>query len=219
MTAAELEELLAHCPTLFHMAERDSWPRIRQHGLLSTTALLDQSGMTGESRVAIERRHRPQGVTLGPGVRVRDQRPMSVAALNRCLTGATPEEWFALLNGKVFFWLTRARLVGLLTARPYRALEYDVLEVDAAALVAAYHEAITLSAINSGATFALGPAPRGQHTFKPIDQYDYAGRRRTHPPAQCAVELTVGYAVPDIGHFVRRVVRMRGADELAVLEG
>lgn len=217
MTAAEWAELLRACPTLFHMAERGSWDSIRQHGLLSTVALLDLCGVEGKRRDAILRGHRPQPVMLAPGVWVRDQKPMTVAALQRCLTDMMPAAWFELLNGKVFFWLTRQRLLTLLGAAPYRTLEHDVLEVDTAALVAAHRADISLSPINSGATFALGPAPRGSDTFQPIETYDYAARRKNHPPAKCAVELTVAYAVPDVARFVRRVVRMRGAEELATL--
>ena len=215
MSEAEWAELLRHCPTLFHMAERGSWPGIQRHGLRSTAALLDLFEVTGPRREAIERRHRPSGVTLCHPVhgtaRVRDQKPMSDAALRRCLAdGMAPADWYELLNGKVFFWLSRARLVRLLRGRAYRGTEHDVLEIDAAALVGAYRDRILLSPINSGATFALGPTPRGLATFQPIAHYDYASRRARHRPAACVVELTVGYAVPDVSRFVRRVVSMRG---------
>jgi len=54
VTDAELAELLQDCPTLYHMAERGSWPSIREHGLLSTSALLDLYGKQGAEREAIE---------------------------------------------------------------------------------------------------------------------------------------------------------------------
>lgn len=113
VTDAELAELLRDCPTLYHMAERGSWPSIREHGLLSTSALLDLYGAQGAERAAIEGQRRPGPVTIerpafGRAV-IRDQKPMSDAGLRRCLTdGLTPEDWYRLLNGKVFFWLTRA---------------------------------------------------------------------------------------------------------------
>ncbi len=216
MTDTELAELLRHCPTLYHMAERGSWPGIQRHGLRSTLALLDLFEVDGVQRETILRRHRPAAVTLhhphhGTAV-VRDQKPMSDGALRRCLTdGLLPAEWYEMLNGRVFFWLTRARLLRLLGGRAYRDLEHDVLEIDAAALVAAYRPQIMLSPINSGATFALGPKPRGPGTFQPIAAFDYAGRRRAgFVPSACVVELTVGYTVPDVARFVRRVVSMRG---------
>ncbi len=224
MTEDEWAELLRHCPTLYHMAERDSWPSIQRHGLRSATALLDLFEVPAGKRAAIEAAHRPAGVWLRHPVHgaalVRDQKPMGDAALRRCLQdGMAPADWYRLLNGKVFFWLVRDRLLKLLGGREYRAAEHDVLEIDAAALGAAYRPLVTLSPINSGATFNLGPAPRGRGTFQPIADYDYASRRKRAAPAACAVELTVEYAVPDIARFVRRVVAMRGATAGRVIYG
>src|SRR5580692_4537628 len=86
---AELGELLKDCPTLFHMAERGSWPSIKKHGLLSTSALLDAVGLKGADRRRIESERRPENVTLkhkGFGeVVIRDQKPMDDSGLIRCL--------------------------------------------------------------------------------------------------------------------------------------
>jgi hypothetical protein len=41
VTDEELAQLVTDNPVLFHMAERGSWDSIREHGLLSTSALLD----------------------------------------------------------------------------------------------------------------------------------------------------------------------------------
>jgi hypothetical protein len=89
VTDAELEELLSDCPTLYHMAERGSWPSIRRHGLLSTTALLDRFEISGRERTSIEARRRSASITLsrpalGSAV-VRDQLPMDDRGLSRCL--------------------------------------------------------------------------------------------------------------------------------------
>ncbi len=213
MTGAELGEFLRHCPTLYHMAEQASWPGIQRHGLRSTTAMLDLFEVSGDRREAIETTHRPTGIWLHHPLHgtalVRDQKPMSDRALRRCLQGGmSPADWYALLNGKVFFWVSEARLRTLLNGRAYRDAAHDVLEIDAAALVDSYRAQIMLSPINSGATFALGPVARGPDTFQPIERYDYASRRERLPPSACVVELTVNYAVPDIARFVRRVVSM-----------
>lgn len=213
MTDAELAELLRDCPTLYHMAECRSWPSIREHGLLSTSALLDLYGMAGVERAAIERQRRPGPVALdhlalGRAV-IRDQKPMSDAGLRRCLTdGMTPEDWYRLLNGKVFFWLTRARLLRLLNAAPYRHAEHDVLELDTASLVGAYRGAITLSAINSGTT-ARFPVARGRATFLPSGDYPYRQWRTKRARGERVVELAVEGGVPDAERFVRQVTRMR----------
>ena len=45
-------DLLEHYPRLWHMAEDGSFKSIRKNGLLSTTALLDLYGISGEEREA-----------------------------------------------------------------------------------------------------------------------------------------------------------------------
>ena len=221
MTGNELDELLRDCPTLYHMAEAGTWPSIRRHGLLSTLALLDLRGVEGPRRDALESQRRPHGVALrSPGLEgavIRDQKPMDDAGLARCLDGGLlPEDWYRLLNGKVFFWLTPARLMRLMDARPYRGLVHDVLELDAAALVSACRDAVTLSPINSGATRPF-PVRRGPDTFLPIAAYPYGGWRSRRPRGERVVELTVDHAVPDVARFVRRVTRSDGAGQGMVL--
>src|SRR2546429_180882 len=49
-----IDQLVAHFPRLYHMAEAGSWPSVEQHGLLSTSALLDLFEVTGEKRRDIE---------------------------------------------------------------------------------------------------------------------------------------------------------------------
>ncbi len=188
------------------MAEAGSWPSIQQHGLLSTASLVGRFQPGNHTLVG---QRRPQTVTLAPGVTLRDQKPMSDAGLERCLRdGLQPAEWYRMLNARVFFWLTPQRLQRLLNARPYRTAVHDVLEVDAAGLVAAYRDAITLCAINSGYT-GRGAVPRGLDTFLPIDDYPYARWRAVRSRGERVVELAVLGGVPDIARFVRRVVPMR----------
>lgn len=59
-----IEELCAHYPQLFHMAEENSLPSIATHGLLSTTGLLDLYGINGKERELIESHHRPNSVVI-----------------------------------------------------------------------------------------------------------------------------------------------------------
>ena len=221
MTEVELSELLQDCPTLYHMAQRGSWPKIREHGLLSTSAILDKFGIAGEQRQLIETQRRPLSVLLenedfGSAV-IRDQSPIDDVGLIRCLQdGLTPEDWYRSLNGKVFFWLTRSRLLRLLNAGTYRTEGHDVLELDAAPLVMAYMQQIWLCPMNSGCTKPY-PHPRGKDTFARVPDYPYAGWKAKRRPGERVVELAVDYAVADISRFVKRVVRMKGHEELEVV--
>jgi hypothetical protein len=221
VTDAELGELLTDCPTLFHMAEDRSWPSIRERGLLSTTALLDLYGSQGAERERIEAQRRSAGVVLEhpslPRVVIRDQLPMDDGGLRRCLPAhIEPTDWYRLLNGKVFFWLTRRRLFTLLNARPYRRRPHDVIELSTQRLVERHYDHIWFCPMNSGCTKPI-PHPRDDHTFERIPDYDYAGRRHSRRRDDRVVELSVDYSVPDISDFVTRAVRMQGREELGIL--
>ena len=61
---AELEQIIARHPRLYHMIEAGSWESIRQHGLLSTTALLDLFEVGEPRRTRIEANYRPENCDL-----------------------------------------------------------------------------------------------------------------------------------------------------------
>jgi hypothetical protein len=197
-------------PHVYHLAEAENWASIQRHGLLSTTALLDLAGITGSERERVERTHRPHLIALTNGAIVRDQKPMPPAALDRCLRGLTPAEWYGLLNGRVFFWLDTDRLNRMLKANHPRLQR--VLVLDTQQLLSAYSEHVALTPINTG-NARRQPALRGKHTFVPYRTWsetrwesEAAGlgaiarpRPRSHPPA----EFTISYAVPDIMCFVQ----------------
>jgi hypothetical protein len=198
------EDLLKNYPRLYHMAEDASWELVVRHGLLSTTELLDLYEFEGEERRKLESERRPESVRIAreglPAAVVRDQKPMTRSALEKCLTdGTTPEEWFETLNARVFFWLSRDRLQGLLGARAYRDKPQTVITLDTASLVAAHRDIITLSPINSGATI-YKPVPRGRSTFISIADFPFDDRRKVKKKAikDAVVELTVMGGVPEI---------------------
>jgi len=188
------------------MAELGSWPGIQRHGLLSASALLDLFGTHGDARFAAESEQRKESVRLrhpihGDAV-IRDNKPMDDRGLLRALTDMSPLEWYRSLNGKVFFWLTEARLQTLLQARAYRDRPHCVLTVDTRCLVRDYEDRIWLCPINSGATKPAA-APRGSNTFCRIKDYRFDQRLRiTRSPRKSVAELAVDYAVPNIGNYL-----------------
>ena len=213
------DELSARYPVLFHMAAQGSWPGIQKHGLLSTSRLLDMFDIQGEERFKIEESHRPDSISIsnrqyGTAV-VRDQKPMSESGLKRALQdGLTPREWFKTLNERVFFWLTRERLIRLLSAKAYRDDIHTVLEIDTAELLARHVDRVRLCALNSGCTKPM-PFPRGRDTFLPLDRYPF--QERLSKKLEPVVELSVIGGVPEIADFTIRVVEMRGLEELRQL--
>ena len=213
----DLNTFVERYPTLYHMAEQDTWPSIRAHGLLSTTAALDYYNITGDERARHERKHRPEKVAIGPvgnQIILRDQKPMEPSRLEKALVGGvTPEQWYKFLNDKVFMWAQEHRLFGLLGARAYRKLEHDVLTIKTAALMEKHADRVWLCPMNSGNTFPM-PHIRGIGTFQRIADYP---TKRNGLPAKEVVEVVVDYNIPDIAEFVIEVRRMKGKDVLGVL--
>lgn len=170
--------------------------------MLSTTALLDLFEVGGEERRGIESRRRPGIVEISHSAhgaaRIRDNKPLQDKALEKCLSGMSVPQWYESLNRRVFFWVSWKRLERLLGARAYRDRAHLILELDTASLVAAHARSISLSPINSGATFSMGPAARGPETFRRIEDC---------PEDREIVELAVDYAAPDIFRHTQRVTR------------
>lgn len=141
-------------------------------------------------------------------------------ALASCLVGLSPPEWYAMINARVFFWIDPDRLNrqrAACGARPQ-----IVLTVDTQQLVTAYHDRISVTAINTG-NARRRPAQRGAATFVPYQEWLAARwssesrglgmheRSRSHRP----VELTVLESVPDIMRFIVGTRRLEPGELLA----
>jgi len=136
------------------LAESSNWPLIQRDGLLSATRLLAAAGLAPADRERLQRAQRLQHTELPNQVHIRDQGPMPPAALERCLCGMTPSDWYSAVNARVFFWLDPARLNrqrAACGARPQ-----VVMIINAQALVAAYEERVAVTPINTGLRRASG---------------------------------------------------------------
>lgn len=209
----EKQKLVELYPRLYHMAERGTWESIKDRGLLSASAVLDLFGVTGKDRAKYETQQRAEKMDVLDGlperIVLRDQKPMPRERLLKALDdGITPEEWYHLINSKVFFWAQEERLFTLLNARDYRKLEHDVLTINTKALVEAYADSIWLCHMNSGNTWPM-PHKRGAQTFRRIDDFP---TKASGLPIKHVVELVVDGQVPDIEKFVVEVRRMQGSD-------
>ena len=208
-----VDQLILHFPRVYHMANAGTWESIRQRGLLSTSALLDLFGIGGEERYRIESCHRKESIPITRPqfgtVVIRDQAPMRESALEKCLDGISPREWYELLNRKAFFWASEARVKTLLRARLYRNDEHDVITVDTASLISHHARRVTLSPINSGNTL-YNPPLRGSFTFRAITDYPFEERRKKRGLGNAIAELAVDYSVPDLILHTILVERRRG---------
>lgn len=210
MTTSLLDHFSKLYPRLYHMAESGSWASVREHGLRSTSALLDLFEIEGPTRREIETQWRPAGVPISHPIHgtavIRDQWPMPPEHLAKGLDGITPRQWYEFLNRRTFLWLSEKRLTRMLNAAPYRSAAHDILTLDTRSFVAEYMERITVCPINSGFAMPMfgKVTSRSFESFQTIEQRAATGRLGG------LAELTVDYAAPDAWRFVTSVESWRG---------
>jgi len=208
------EELAERHPRLYHVTEPGAWLSIKQHGLLSTTRLLDMFEVQGSKRTVIETKRRPATVQLEHPrygqVLINDNLPLNEKALANCLeANLTPSDWLRILNARVFFWADLEGLDRLLGARLNRNREREVLIVDTLSLAKAHAERIELSPINSGVSMRKA-ARRGPNTFTPLLQHSYSEWSKLRGRRDQILEVTVKEHVIDIAKHTLEVVLMNG---------
>ena len=190
----------------FHIADAENWSAIQRTGLHSTTALIARDRLSAEA-ARLFAGYRGENMRLPSGAVIRDQRPMPPSALRRCLdAGLSPQAWYDLVNGKVFFWLQVERLDRHLAA--CRARPQVVVAVDLRRMLARHGEAAFVTPFNVG-NARRRPASRGRRTFVRLDAWlgtrweteapqGRPARARSYPPAEIAIEGSV----PDLMDFV-----------------
>jgi hypothetical protein len=189
------------------MASFGSWPSIKKHGLLSTAELLTVYEVSTKERTKLLTSQRLKCVTINHPLHghatIRDQKPLSLASLSRCLTGCNAATWYKMLNERVFFWLDPQRLMTLMSARDYVGHSHTILQFDTAKLLRQYQSQVELAHMNTGNTLPF-PHPRGPSTFRKLEDYPYE-RRRKLPDYSAVVELTILRGVADVRKYVTRV--------------
>ena len=192
------------------MAHRDSWEGIQRHGLRSTAALLKLFDVPAEKRIPILTKQRTESIPIeherhGRAV-IRDQKPLIRSKLEPSLDGCSFQEWLEMLNCRVFFWVTRARLQTLLCAAEYCADQHVVIVLDTLRLATDFQERITLARMNTGNTRPFAHR-RGLSTFSRMADYPFQERiqKRLEPVVELAVEI----GVPDIMRYAVEVAEMQ----------
>jgi hypothetical protein len=200
----------------YHLVDIRNWKSIQAQGLLSTQRLVELSTNVDRSML---RQHRPNGEYLDFGAFIRDQSPMPRKSIERALrSGVTPEDWFELLNSKVFFWLDLNRLNRHRAA--CKSQKQVVLAIDAGRMLEQYSPFASVSPINSGNAMRAA-VPRNLTTFVPYEKWVESGwdseqvpgisrRSRSSWPA----ELTITGEIPDIARFVIGSVYLDAGERL-----
>lgn len=194
---------------LYHVSADGSWPSIARQGLLTAAQVVERWDASARDRAILgERRSASIPLAhpdLGTAV-IRDHGPINAAALADALGETTVEEWYRILNERVFFFLQRRRLDSLLGA--YSKQINTLITVDTASLVAAHESRIELCRINSGFAQPHNKTPRSRSSFQPIAEYPHPDRKAPSPTARDVAELTVLGGVPDLAAHVVRVERV-----------
>ena len=195
--ASAAQPVMRRIDRIYHLAEAENLPSILERGLMSTERLLDETRIGDPERTGLLRGHRPSSVRLSGGALIRDQRPMPPTALAPALEdGFEPSDWYALLNGFVFFWADRDRMLRHLSAchgRPQALLTFD-----AAALFDRFAADAFVSPINSG-NARRKAARRGRNTLVAYTTWLQEGwptGQRTRPPAEILVRGIVPTQAP-----------------------
>lgn len=202
--------LIKSYPKLYHITHDGSWSKIRKLGLLSTTALLDKLGTDRKERFKIESKQRPESVVYNHPkfgtITFRDQKPLPLSKLRRCVKGCTVPKYLRLLNRKVFFWTDLDRVKTLMNGRAYRESKQELIILDTAKLLDANNMNFALCHKNSGQLtrmHTLSPS-----IFKDIDSFESKPNRKGKPNRKI-VEFTVEYSVLNIKNYVIEVRLMR----------
>jgi hypothetical protein len=174
----------------------------------------------GNPSSSLVRTHRSTGLRLTSQIVIRDQRPMPPQALARCLTdNLRPEDWFELLNSKIFFWLDPKRLN---RQRMACGSEPQIaLIVDGRHLLTNYGAMASVTPINTGNAMRAA-ARRNFTTFVPYERwlldawtYEEVPGATPRPMHHRPVELCISDAIPDIADYIIEIIPLAAGEILS----
>lgn len=203
----KIEEFVTKREYLYHLTDNGNLEKIiSRKELLSAEAILGLSELDKNHQNAFlsERRKKHEVIKIGAdSYHIRDQRPISILNLLKCLTrGFTKEDFFRMLNDRVFFWPTLKRLNSHFKRYSkenpviLRVRTVDILKINPHA---------EFCRLNSGATrsnsYLKGAPPeRGNGTFLPADQFKFTVSNVAEVtfPGKCNLptNISIGYS-PD----------------------
>lgn len=173
----DIKEFQKKRPCLYHLTSNKNLTNISSGKLLFSTKQIVKLTKTSDE---ILRKKRTNHITIGDGETtfdIRDQRPISEKLLRGCLLdGMTLEEYYELLNERVFWWPTLDRL-----SRHFNKYAFEkpkIICVKTSELFEVNPDNVEFSRLNSGAlranSYLNGKAPdRGRSTFVAADKFEY----------------------------------------------
>lgn len=177
----EITEFIKKKEFLYHLTDRENLERIKTtKELLSTETIINRSSLSkNEKNEFLTQRRKTHEVVVidNDSYHIRDQRPISLLNLVKCLTtGFTVSDFFRMLNNRVFFWPTLQRLNS--HYKRYSSENPIIIRVSTEALLNINSHA-EFCRLNSGATrsnsYLKGAPPeRGNGTFLPSEEFKYS---------------------------------------------
>lgn len=202
-----VEALVALRKVLFHVTAFQAWPCIEELGLLPAAEVLD-----GDPRL---RAARTEDIAVahpsGREILVREQRSMARANMETHLDGIGLDEWFELVNERVFLFARQRELTTYLS-RHREAGGIDLVVFDTARLLAAAKGRVEVTTVCPTA-----PVPwehcrcRDRDTFEAIETFkgDVADIE----------EVTIVGGINDVRRLVVRVMRYHPDGKTEVVLG
>ncbi len=208
MTADELAKM--H-PILFHVTDANNWPSIQKHGLLSTKCLLDLFEIPPDLSLELSTKKRFKSIPITHPIHGTAMLTDNIPLNDKCLSerlddGLTLEDWYLMLNSRVFLFANMREMNKLRTAASNRSKVKMVLEFDTLKLAKVYGERMELSPINSGTANPRSVPRRGLATFSPLQKYsknEWQRLRKEHKKARDYIqEVVVLDAVRNIEQYL-----------------
>jgi hypothetical protein len=176
----KIEEFIKKKEFLYHLTDSDNLEKIKaEKKLLSTEAILNLTSFVENERIEFlsQRRKTHEIIEIGEDkYHIRDQRPISLLNLVKCLTtGFSVKDFFRMLNNRVFFWPTLQRLNS--HYKRYSSENPIIIRVATEELLKINPHS-EFCRLNSGATRSNShlkgaPPERGNGTFLPAEEFKY----------------------------------------------
>ncbi len=175
----DIEEFMQKREYLYHLTSRENATLILKSREILSTVSLAEIYLDKEKSVNLIRNRRPEHVFVdvdGTSLMIRDQNPISIKSLNKCLLdGWTAEDFIEHLNKRVFFWPTLKRLN--IHFEKYKEENPVIFRVKSSDLFSLPENSPLFCRLNSGATrchhtYGGAPPPRGKNTFLPAEDYE-----------------------------------------------
>lgn len=163
-------------PYLYHLTDRENLDNILSlKRLLSTTTIISKSDILDKDGFLTSKRATHTEIYINATkYKIRDQRPISILALGKCVDGGwSASDFIASLNKRVFFWPTITRLNT--HYQRYRSEDPIIIRMRTEKLFE-INKNPRFCRLNSGATRAnshlggIAPA-RGPNTFLTAEYY------------------------------------------------